>query len=77
MKAVAKVMTNINPRYYEFLEFYSKKNKVTKKQIIEAALDKYIKFLKEEKIKKEYESMGRDKKYLDEMQNNSQYLSFI
>jgi len=77
MKAVAKIMTNINPKYYEFLESYSKKNKVTKKQIIEAALDKYIKFLKEEKIKKEYELMAEDKEYLDEMQDNSQYLSFI
>jgi len=77
MKAVAKVMTNMDYKYYRFLESYSKKKKITKRQIIETALDKYMKFLQEEKIKKEYELMGKDKEYLNEMQDNSQYLGFI
>lgn len=72
-RSVAKLMTNIEFFYFEFLENESKEKRVSKRKIIENAFDIYIK----DKMKKQYEQMWKDEEYMEEMIWNSKYLSYL
>ncbi len=64
---VAKLMTNLQPAYYSFLEKETKRSHKTKRQLIEEALDLYIRELKRQAIIKGYEGLEHDYEYHKEM----------
>jgi hypothetical protein len=65
--ANAKLMTNILPRYYDFIDRVSRQQGKTKREIIEAALALYMRELRKQKISQAYDAMEKDKEYLNEM----------
>jgi CRISPR/Cas system-associated protein Csm6 len=67
MPATAKLMTNILPQYYVFLEEESERAKKTKREIIEEALALYKREEKKKEIINAYKKMADDKEYLEEM----------
>lgn len=72
-----KLMTNIDSYFYMFLDSESKKEKVTKRELIERIIAEYIQNQKEQQLKKSYEIMWKDIEYLEEMQENTAYLGNI
>ncbi|MDQ7022122.1 MAG: hypothetical protein Q9M97_01070 [Candidatus Gracilibacteria bacterium] len=68
-------MTNIDSYFYLFLDKESKENKITKRELLENIIGDYIIQRKQDKIEKAYLNMGKDEEYLQEMQNNTKYLS--
>ena len=65
--APAKLMTNIRPAYYSFLEREAKRSRKTKRELIEEALDLYMRELKRQEIIRGYEGLEQDHEYLKEM----------
>ena len=63
---VAKLMTNIRPSYYAFLEKEVKRSHKTKRQLIEEALDLYMRELKRQAIIEAYKGMEHDEEYKKE-----------
>jgi len=72
-----KLMTNIDSYFYVFLDTQSKKEKVTKRELIERIIAEYIQNKKEEELEKSYNTMWKDIEYLEEMQENTSYLGNI
>lgn len=72
-----KLLTNIDSVYYSFIEQEAKENKITKRSVIESAIDYYMREKNKNKIKNEYEKMWQDNEYLNEMLDNSDYLSYL
>jgi len=72
-----KLLTNIDSIYYTFIEEEARENKTTKRSVIEKAINHYMTEQKKRKIKNEYAKMWKDKEYLDEMVDNSNYLSYL
>jgi len=64
---LAKLMTNILPRYYQFIEMWAKETKRSKRAIVEEALQVYMREIKREKILKQYQAMQNDEAYQKEM----------
>jgi hypothetical protein len=64
--AFAKLMTNLLPQYYQFLQGEAKRQKRTMRQIVEEALALYRREKKKEFIREGYRRMGQDKEYLAE-----------
>ncbi len=65
--ASMKLMTNILPSYYSFIDKEAKRQHRTKRDIIEEAIGMYMRQRKKEEIVKSYEAMSKDSEYLDEM----------
>ena len=72
-----KLMTNIDSYFYMFLDRESKKEKVTKRELIERIIAEYIQNQKEKQLEKSYDIMWKDIEYLEEMQKNTAYLGNI
>ncbi len=72
-----KLMTNIDSYFYMFLDSESKKEKVTKRELIERIIAEYIHNKKEKELEKSYQNMWKDIEYLEEMQENTAYLGNI
>ena len=72
-----KLLTNIDIFYYNFISDESKKNKTTKRSIIEKAISLYIQEQNKKKIKDSYKEMWKDEQYLNEMVENSNFLSYL
>jgi len=72
-----KLLTNIDSIYYSFIEEEARENRITKRSVIEKAIDYYMSEQKKKKIRNEYERMWKDKEYLNEMVENSDYLSYL
>lgn len=71
-------MTNIGEKYSQFLSTYSKEKKITKKKILEEALEQYIQILKDKQQEQQYAKMAKDTEYLKETQENSKdHLSYL
>jgi hypothetical protein len=71
----AKLLTNIDMKYYSFIEKEATERKVTKRSVVERAIEYYMAAQKQDAIRAEYEKMGQDTEYLNEMVENAQYLS--
>lgn len=69
-----KLMTNINESSYAFLAEISSKNNLTKRMVLEQALEHYKIFLKEAALDKAYTRMSKDQEYLNEMRENTNFL---
>jgi len=67
-------MTNLDTRFYNFLQSEAKKRGSSKREVLEDILARYIEWKKEEDIKKSYSAMAEDTEYLNEMQENTSYL---
>ncbi len=65
--ATAKLMTNLLPAYYSFLQKEQKDSGKTKREIIEEALALYMRAKKKREIENAYKAMAEDKEYLEEM----------
>lgn len=63
----AKLMTNILPQYYSFIENEAKRSKRSKREIIEEAISIYMKELKRRKVMSQYEAMTGDEEYQNEL----------
>lgn len=72
-----KLLTSIDNVYYSFIENEAKKNKTTKKSVVENIINYYIQEQKKKNIQKEYTKMWKDEEYLNEMVDNSNYLSYL
>ncbi len=70
--AVAKLMTNILPEFYNFLEKEGSRLNKTKREIIEEALQLYIKNRKKKLIEKHYKAMFEDIVYLEELRTDAE-----
>lgn len=66
---LAKLMTNILPFYYSFIEKQAKKEKSSKRDIIEKAIVLYMKEEQKKAVWNQYEKMSADKDYQKEMGN--------
>lgn len=64
--APVKLMTNILPAYYAFIEAEAKREKKTKRQVIEEAIQFYMREKKRQHLRKAYEAMANDEEYLKE-----------
>ncbi|MBW7954479.1 hypothetical protein H3C61_01570 [Candidatus Gracilibacteria bacterium] len=69
-----KLMTNIDSFFYDFIDNEAKKNKLSKRKILENIIGEYIDFKKTHQLEQAYLNMGKDEEYLSEMQNNTKYL---
>lgn len=65
--ALAKLMTNLMPQYYDFLKKEAKRRGKTMREILEEAIRLYKREKKKEEIRKGYDGMENDKEYLEEM----------
>ena len=63
----AKLMTNILPSYYAFIEKEAKKHNKAKRDILEEAIRFYMKEKLKEELTASYQQMAKDQEYLDEM----------
>ena len=68
----AKLMTNILPQLYTFIEQEAKSSKRSKREIIEEAIFFYIKEKQKKDLFKAYEAMANDTEYKQEMQDLSE-----
>ncbi len=69
-----KLMTNIDSFFYNFIDSEAKKNKLSKRQLLENIIWEYIESRKKSQLEKAYSNMWQDEEYLAEMQNNTKYL---
>ncbi len=69
-----KLMTNIDSSFYLFLDTESKKNKITKRELLERIISNYIQNKKLSEIESAYKKMWVDSEYLNEMVENSKFL---
>ena len=72
-----KLLTNIDDTYYSFIENEAKIHKITKRRVVEWAIAYYMMTKKKKEIQNEYEKMGQDTEYLNEMRDNVQYLAHL
>jgi len=70
-----KLMTNIDSYFYNFINNESKEKKITKRELLENIILDYIERRKEKQLEKAYLSMWKDTEYLNEMEENTKYLS--
>jgi len=71
---VTKLMTNIDSYFYNFIDLESKKNKVSKREVLEKIISEYIENRKKQQLENAYKNMWDDIDYLEEMKVNSKYL---
>lgn len=71
---ITKLMTNISIDYYDFIDKESKKNNISKRELLEKIISFYIDYKKNKEIEESYNDMSKDSEYLNEMQENSFYL---
>ncbi|MFH0820287.1 MAG: hypothetical protein V1908_00785 [Candidatus Peregrinibacteria bacterium] len=69
----AKLMTNIRPSYYAFLEREVERSHKTKRQLIKEALDLYMRELKRQAIIEGYKGMEHDEEYKKEMRETAEW----
>ena len=70
-----KLMTNIDSYFYNFINNESKERKITKRELLENIILDYIERRKEKQLEKAYLNMWKDIEYLNEMEENTKYLS--
>ncbi len=68
-----KLMTNIKPDYYAFIEREAKKQSKTKRAILEEAIKIYMREIKKEKMIAAYKKMAEDKGYLEEQKEMAEW----
>lgn len=64
----ARLMTTIDKKYYIFLERESKAAQVTKRSILEKAMDLYIREQRKKELEEAYIAMSGDMEYMNEQQ---------
>ncbi len=70
------VYAQISDRYAQFIDGFQAQFKVSKKQILEEALELLMMKQKEKNLEQAYKAMGEDNDYLLEMsQNAEKYLT--
>lgn len=69
-----KLMTNIDSSFYLFLDTESKKNNITKRELLERIIKDYIQNKKASELELAYKKMWSDSEYLYEMTENSKFL---
>ena len=72
-----KLMTNIDPIMYTFIDVEAKKNKLTKRALLERIISNYMENKKHRSLVSAYKEMWNDTEYLNEMKENSEYLSYL
>lgn len=65
------ITTTLNENLIDFLNKESKEKNISKKSIIE----KWLEFYKNYELEKSYKNMWNDKEYIEEMVENTTYLS--
>ena len=68
----AKLMTNLLPSYYDFIEKEARQKKKSKRQIIETAIALYMRESEKQRLLSAYKSMGEDKEYQKEMKEDAE-----
>lgn len=63
----AKLMTNILPQYYAFIENEAQESNRSKREIIEEAIQLYMRESKKRKIMAQYAGMAQDEEYKNEL----------
>lgn len=71
--APVKLMTNILPAYYSFIEQVAKSENKTKREVIEEAMEFYIREKKRQKIRQAYKAMENDEEYLKEQVETAEW----
>ena len=66
---LAKLMTNILPIYYQFIETQARKEKSSKRDVVERAIALYMAEEQKKSIWNQYEKMSEDKAYQKEMRH--------
>ena len=69
-----KLMTNIDSYFYNFIDKESKNNSVSKRELLEHIIWKYIEWKNDQEIKQAYKKMWNDEEYLKELEDNSKLL---
>lgn len=64
---MSTLMTNLLPIYSNFLKDQSKRTKKTKRQILEEAIALYMKEIKRRALMAQYQKMGQDEDYQNEL----------
>ena len=69
---LAKLMTNITPQYYSFIEKEAERSNRSKREIIEEAIGFYIKELKKKRVMAQYKALSDDQEYQNELVENAE-----
>ena len=67
-----KLMTNILPSYYSFIEKEAKRSHKSKREVVEKAIALYIKEMKKKQILSQYKAMGKDEEYRNELTEDAE-----
>lgn len=76
-KKTRNISISVSLDKFDSIENFIKSKWISRSELVDKALESYMKEKINEKLREWYEKMWQDKDYLDEMVENSQLLSYL